>query len=356
MKKRIEYCDALRFIAIIFVILIHILADFKLSYLDTNKYASYIILSFFDSITRLAVPIFFMLTGVFMLGSKKEEKYSEFLKKRVSKLVIPFFLLSILYYVYFGLKNGTGLSAFQFFNAFTSNQIVYHFWFMYQIILIYLLIPFLRKLVQNLKKEELMTLILVIFSANVLSIITNISLKYDYNILASFVYPSILRYMNYLFLGYYLCHYEIEKKYRMKLYLFAILSFFIMTALDFFVTMDVKGDAFYLGDSAFPFITSTALFVLLKENYHKFKIPSAFSKFLTITSSLIFYIYMIHVLVLEYVKKFLFKFFAPNNFTTTCIFMFFEFLITFVISYILAYILNYLYSKVEKKLFQKNLA
>ena len=170
-KERVKYCDALRFWAIVSVILIHIFADFRDSYLVQDRLC-YFIVTFFDSITRMGVPIFFMLTGIFMLGSNKEESYTQFLKKRVSKLFIPFFLISIVYYIYEGFKNNTSLSILSFLNVFTSNQIKYHFWFMYSIILIYLVLPFVKKLVQDLSKKELRTLIFVIFSGNVLFGIT----------------------------------------------------------------------------------------------------------------------------------------------------------------------------------------
>lgn len=354
-KERVQYCDALRFIAIVSVIFIHVFADFRIGYFGSNEKA-YAILTFLDCFTRMGVPIFFMLTGAFMLGSKKEEKYSDFLKRRMPKLIIPFFIFSVGYYVYMGLKNHTPFSVLDFFNRFTSQQIIYHLWFMYVIILFYLLIPFLKKFVQNLSKRELRTLILVIFISNILAVFTSISRAFDYQMFSSFLYSDKVRCLNYLFLGYYLYHYGIPKKYHKKIYFFGILSIFAMTILDVLFTVDFKNDAFLTAESAFPFIASTALFLFFKENYAKWKIPHFIQKFFSFTNPLIFYIYMVHVVIMELTRKYVYPFFPSGTFLTNFGYIFVEFSITFVLSYLLAYLFHYVYSKVEKALLQKNLS
>lgn len=350
MKERVKYCDFLRFVAIISVLFIHIFADFRDGYLLTNR-NYYFILTFFDSFTRTGVPLFFMLTGIFMLGSKKKEKYCDFLKKRVSKLLIPFFVISAFYYIYDMIKIGGNLSILQFLNAFTSNQIKYHFWFMYSILLIYLLIPFLKKMVQNLDKKELRTLIFVILLSNFLSVICTISKKFDYSFFSMFLFSNEFRYLNYMFLGYYLYSYGIPKKYHKGLYFLGVLSLLLMPILDLVVTSTIRYDAMLVAGSIFPFILTTAFFTFVKENYSKWKLVGKLEGFFTFTTPIIFYIYMIHIMVMNIVKEFLFRFLLPDRFINVIIFIIFEFFFTFIISYIIAYILYLLYSFIEKQFF-----
>lgn len=345
-KNRIEYCDLLRFIAIISVVLIHVLADFRDYYLIYNK-SYYLILTFIDSITRAGVPIFFMLTGIFMLNSKKDENYKDFLKKRIPKLIIPFFIISIIYYIYETLKSNKTLSIINFINLFTSDNIKYHFWFMYSIILIYLLIPFLKKLIQSLKKEELRNLITIIFISNILTLVKAISQKYDLNLLNGFIYPNIIIYTNYLFLGYYLFKYDFPQKYKKTLYIIAIISLIIMPIGDYFLTKDFRQDNLLVASSPFAFILATALFTFIKDNYNKLKLKSKQKKFLSYTSNIIFYIYMMHVIVMEIVKKLLFNFINPNRFIISNMFIIIEFILTFIISYIISILLNKIYNKTE---------
>lgn len=89
-QTRIKYCDALRLIAIISVVMIHVLAEYRDVYVGNNS-LYYGIVTFFDSLTRAGVPIFFMITGAFMLSRKDKLQYSEFLKKDYQNYVSHFF-------------------------------------------------------------------------------------------------------------------------------------------------------------------------------------------------------------------------------------------------------------------------
>lgn len=345
-KNRIEYCDLLRLIAIISVVLIHVFADFRDYYLINNKFY-YFILTFLDSLTRTGVPIFFMLTGIFMLNNNKEEKYSVFLKKRIPKLLIPFFIISIIYYIYETFKVNNNLSIINFIDLFTKNSIKYHFWFMYSIILIYFLIPFLKKLIHSLKKEELRNLILVIFISNILIVIRAFSRLFNLNLFDGFIYPNLIIYINYLFLGYYLFKYDFPKKYKKHLYILGIISIIIMPIGDYFLTNNFREDNLLVASSPFTFVAATALFILIKNNYEKFKLNTKSKQFLSYTSNIIFYIYMMHVIVMENVKKFLFNYINPNRFIISSVFIIIEFILTFIITYLLSMLLNYIYNKTE---------
>ena len=75
-KKREIYSDVLKIVSIFMVILIHILSPYREMYYPQNG-KFFLLLSIIDDFTRVAVPIFFMITGTFML-SKKTEKYTQF--------------------------------------------------------------------------------------------------------------------------------------------------------------------------------------------------------------------------------------------------------------------------------------
>ncbi len=64
-RKREIYGDILRIVAIFIVIIIHVIGKYRIAaYGVDGKY--YIFLTFIDSFTRIAVPIFFMITDTFM--------------------------------------------------------------------------------------------------------------------------------------------------------------------------------------------------------------------------------------------------------------------------------------------------
>ena len=102
--KRVEYVDLLRVIAILSVIAIHTNTLIRDHYF-TSKKIYYIILTCLDSVTRAGVPLFFMITGFFVLSSDKSEKYIDFIKKMIKKMVIPFVLFSFIYYIKFSVMS-----------------------------------------------------------------------------------------------------------------------------------------------------------------------------------------------------------------------------------------------------------
>ncbi len=84
----------LRAIACIMVVLLHCAAlDF---YAFSSKWSAVV---FYDSITRVAVPLFFMLSGATLLA--KQEPLITFLKKRFIRIIPALVFWTIFYLIYF---------------------------------------------------------------------------------------------------------------------------------------------------------------------------------------------------------------------------------------------------------------
>lgn len=351
MKKRVKYCDALRIIAIISVIAIHVFASFRDYYLPINK-MYYVIISYMDSITRMGVPIFFMITGAFMLSSKKEQSYNEYIKQRIPKLLIPFIIFSLIYYLYEGIKNNSYMSFLDFIMTFlTSSGVKYHLWFMYVIIIIYFFIPFLGTMVRNLNRKNLKILILLIFIfGNLLYTINLYSIKFEIPIFSGISLPDIIKYTNYLFVGYYLYNYKIDKKNKKVINILGILLLIILPFADLLYINNQRNDVMYTASSIFAFFASISLFIYFKENYDNFKISDKITKIIDKTIPIVFYIYMVHVIIIELIQKLMSKFFVPTRFITNLIFMIILLVLSIIGSYLAAEIFNLIYSFCSKKI------
>ena len=348
MKSRVKYCDALRLFAILSVIAIHIFASFRDKYLMLNQ-TYYFILTFFDSLTRTGVPLFFMITGVFMLSDRREITYKEFLKKRLPKLIIPFIIISVIYYINECFKIGDQVSLNMYLKLLTSGQIKYHFWFMYVIIIIYMFIPFIKKLVQNIDKKSLKNLIILIFIfGNVLGTINLYTVKYNLISLNSFILPDLIKYTNYVFLGYYVFNYDINKKNRKIIYMLSIICILLIPVADIIFIDNIRNDVILNASSMFPFIPAIGIFVYFKNNYNKWKISDEIEKFISKSSPLIFYIYMVHVIVMEKFFEKIYKFYIPNRFIEDILLIIISFIIVFFISYIISYIISKVIDKIIK--------
>lgn len=339
-KKRELYSDILKIISIFLVIIIHVIAAYRDKYLYTNgKY--YFILTFVDSFTRIAVPIFFMITGTFML-SKKTEKYSDYFKKRIPKLLIPFFLISIVYYIYECNKMGESKSIIDFITAFLNNGVKYHFWYMYTIILIYLLIPFLQILVQNLDKKRLLNLIILLFvlsnGFNTISLLTN---RYEYGILRVFTLPSMFSYINYLFLGYYLYKYSLNntKKKKIILFIISIICICLIPVFDHYFINGSRNDEMLIATCILPIIPSVFSYIFVRDYFKDKKIPDKIYSIVSVVSSCVIYIYMIHVYVIEKFEKDFSKYWTHDSFKGNILRIIIVTVVSFIVSLLISYLI-----------------
>lgn len=349
MNKRVEYIDLIRVFAILSVIAIHINAITRDACIGKNI-TEYSILTFLDSITRAGVPLFFMLTGFFVL--RKEEDYTSFIKRKLPKLVIPFVILSFVYYIYKVVDESLTFNMLEFLKMFTNNELCYHLWYMYTIIIIYLFIPYEKKLVDNLERKDLLRLIVTTFViGNLLSTIFTFTNRYDYTVFSSFSLPGLLIYNNYVLLGHYLSKYDFKNK--KIIYVLGVVSLLLMPLLDhFYIENNIRSDSMLTATSFLPIFYSLAIYYLFKSVYDKLHLKQTAKLIISHISKLSLYIYLIHVLVMNVIVNLLNKFWGYESFFEKILFTIIVFVLTSIISYILAIILDLIYNKIAS-LFKK---
>ena len=104
MKSRLLWCDILRVIATIMVISIHTISVYQYNYIKPLQPLPYFIFGIFDSLNRMAVPAFFMLTGALTLKKNNElvtkRSYICFVKNIFYRLIIPLIIFSLIIYLF----------------------------------------------------------------------------------------------------------------------------------------------------------------------------------------------------------------------------------------------------------------
>ena len=96
MKEKEYSFDVLRVIAMIMVIIIHVSNVYTRSFnfIDSN---SYLVSLIFNTISRVSVPIFFMISGALLLDRKFDfKKY----KKRIFRIILLIVVWDILYLIW----------------------------------------------------------------------------------------------------------------------------------------------------------------------------------------------------------------------------------------------------------------
>ena len=346
MKKRIEYIDLLKAFAIFSVIAIHINAITRDYYIVNNK-VYYVLFTLLDSLTRAGVPLFFMITGILVLGGRIEEDYKKFIKRKLPKLVIPFLFFSFIYYFYALWDLKTSFHVLDFIQKFTNNNIMYHFWYMYIIIILYLFIPYEKVWIEKLKQRDLKRLIITVFVfGNVLSTVYLISARYGYPIFESWKLPKLIIYHNYMLLGYYVHQYEL--KHKNYIYLLGIFSLLWMPIFDFYYVQNVRNDSLLIATSILPLFYTISIYYLIKNFYYKIIWHDKLKRWIEKISDLSIYIYLSHVLVMNIIVKILNQCWRCDRLYENILFTVVVFLLTSILSFGVAIASDYAYRKLEQ--------
>lgn len=212
--KRIEYLDALKVIAILSIICIHIAIIWPNSEINGYK------ISYFSEFCRIGVPIFLMVSGGLLLNKKYD--LNSFFKKRYSRIILPFTLWAIIYTIFIlilYLSTGNNI-IFNYFNNFPL-QWSWYFWMIFGV---YLAIPILNEFIINKGIEGAKYFITIFIISSIfyeICIFFNFSTFID---LRFFLGP-----IGYIVIGYYLTNKNfnsnIKKIIIISLILFIITSF-----------------------------------------------------------------------------------------------------------------------------------
>ena len=108
--------------------------------------------------SAVAVPLFVMVSGALLLG--RSDTMGTFYRKRFGKILLPFLAWSAIFILCLWLaggklKDGTPITLVSSIGAVLSGGVSGHFWFLYMLVSLYLVAPFLSVLVRNAPKNML---------------------------------------------------------------------------------------------------------------------------------------------------------------------------------------------------------
>jgi surface polysaccharide O-acyltransferase-like enzyme len=243
-----------------------------------------------------------MISGATLLG--KGYQLSEFYKKRLFRVLIPFLFWMVVYWIYRWTTLSPKMQPHTFSNClkwggdlFLKEGISKHFWYIYMILFIYLFVPFLGKALRKLSLSVISNLLLlwVVLTFIFKSIPLNMyswSGDYGTKILGYFLYSG------YLILGYYLYKLPVNSsKIRLEAALVFMLSVVVSSVTTYFFSREVhKLDlSMYSYLSVNTIIQSIAVFMWIKDFSFKNSIVNQVKNTL---SNYSYGIYLVHVMVI----------------------------------------------------------
>lgn len=140
MKQYVKSVDYIRVLAILAVVLIHTTTRT----LEASKFnlMGFPLTIFLNQIARFAVPIFFLISGfVLEISSTDNLSYLSFLKKRLSRIFIPYVFWSAIYYLLIYTQNHEN-----FLLVLLKGDASYQLYFIPTLFIFYLIFPLLHRI------------------------------------------------------------------------------------------------------------------------------------------------------------------------------------------------------------------
>lgn len=284
MKSKREYTfDVLRLIAMIMVIVIHVSNIYSRLYGFISE-GAYLVSLIFNTIARISVPIFFMISGS-LLVDRKFNKTKYF--KRLLRFLIIIIVWDVVYliweYCYLGIKYNNLLRLF-------IEPYRAHLWFLYSIFILYFIQPLIKLILDKTNNFfKIMLLIIWItacsismYNAGFAEMVTFVS-NIGFFVLGKYVYEYVKK--------------QDLKKHIIILIALMILGFSASIYLNFkaSIKFDMFYNLFFAYRTPFIVISSLSFFVIIYNIFSSKKI----NKVVIALSDLSLGVYLVHGIFLD---------------------------------------------------------
>lgn len=290
--SNMSWLNDMRILAALAIIFVHV-TQFFISAPTSTDSLSWWTANLYLSFTSWGVPVFVMISGALLLSPDRQyPNISTFYKKRINRLLLPLVFWTVFYLLWSFLKSRVTGATFELdevLSSLLSGEPYYHMWYLYMVFGLYLVTPYLRKVVKYSTERELIILAAILMFISVITVFTNTGPQQTPIFIQKFPY-----YLGYFFTGYLIFNSKIEvgTKY--------LIAFFIL-----FVILTAIGKYYFEGNFYNHFsITiipmSISLMFLIKKIHHRIPINPEIRRQLAMFS---LGAYLIHPAVLGIIKK-----------------------------------------------------
>lgn len=348
IKDRFFYLDVYRVFATVAVIFLHCCNPYLLEYKTGSDWKVSV---FYFELARWSVPFFFMIIGVLFLNPQKAVDTKRLYNKNILRLFTALIFWSLVAAIYFKITYPESIP----FTLKDFIKTIFHYnglWFIFMMILIYSLIPAIKKISENVKLLNYVAAILftIKFVAPTFDMIMDKLYKiypYEYIDIIRIIFSGLMYlneycgevfiYLFYFIIGHILHSSIITVKDKKRIYCAAIVSLIVGIWGTLFLSKQLN---IYVPDltsnnNVVVAIISIAFFIFVKEDL-SIRINKTITAIIKWLSPLTFAIFLIHIYFLY--GQMIFGIYAPFKkaiidipYTVFIIFIFSIF-IAFVIS------------------------
>ena len=299
-KQDTFYLTLLRGLAAIIVITYHVGNG------RNNNISDKMVRDCCTAIGNWAVPIFFMISGALFLGVKKYLDYNKHLKKtfHIAILTIVWaFIYNLISIIFIEKRICFSIIVKVFIMSIKgSSQYCFHLWYLYYLVGVYLLYPYLRVVFEQMSFKQ--GLFLLLLGGTYSWILPTLIKIFTNNDTLSSIWGGGLSYCNgfitYAILGYFLYEYQIS----MKVYIISVICA-IMILIGYIyigLAQNIKMYNIFINyNSMTTVILSSCIFIISKKV--SFNQKKLIHKILMLIAKYSLCIYLIHVMIIQILRK-----------------------------------------------------
>ena len=298
-SQNIGWISNLRLIALYAVIILHCTSPLLMGFGKVPA-ADWWQADFLNALVRFAVPVFVMITGALLLH--REYEIGDFLKKRLTRVVIPFLFWSLVYVWYSWYNEEITFGSDVWANIrqvlhLLKTGSAYHLWYVYMLIGLYFFIPVIGKFVRNAGEKEILYFLIVWFAVMTITqpYLSRYNPSVDMHYFAGFA--------GYLVLGHYLANKEFNLKHlrgwMILLFLLGIAIIAIGSRL-LIAYPKYPGTMFYEPVNPAVMLLSASIFLIVKNTHPK--VSPAIIHIRDFAGKYNYGIYLAHALVLFFLE------------------------------------------------------
>ncbi len=296
MKERVLSYDLIKIVAIIAVVIIHVSAT---NWYQTSIDNDWLINNFINALFHSwAVPLFLMVSGALLLS--KNITIKKVFSKYIPRILICLVFWHLLYYFYTNSEftfNNLGLAI----KNMLLSKTYSHLWYLYLLIGIYIILPLISKLVNNL--DDKMLLYLLVISGIVSIVLPTINLLFgiDIDYVEPFIVLQFSQYMFYFILGYALNKVKIKTKKNILLILigFFVVSILVASFSNYMSYKETTRINYSQTYTIFGTICASCLFIFINNKFSNKK-----NKVINNLGELSFGVYLVHFLVIKVLQRY----------------------------------------------------
>lgn len=287
-NTQLSYLNYLRFGSILLVILLHSLTRFLTNAAYYHR-PSYQVILALNEIGRAGVPLFFMMSGYLLLRDPRTLECGSFYRRRLSRILIPLTVWNLVYGVYYGMTPAAVVEHM------INQGCAYHFWFLYTLLGIYLITPFLKRIIDGCTRGQLWWFLLLIGFTGTIRPMFNMVTPLYLHLFS----PLMEGYIAYFLFGYLLGTMPCGgKRECLAAFLMSIAGFFLGITGNYLLSSPEQLTLpFNSGYSINHFLLAGGIFLLARNcRWVERPSPRAVGRVL---ASMTFQIYFVHVLVMD---------------------------------------------------------